>query len=278
MAEFRSRCRTPAPEFVPRIDRLGTFFSALAKEYDVAVATTNYDNLIYRSLPGIETGFDPADGLFSQGRIIDRPSWPCLLHLHGSVHFDMNLTAKGHLHDIVRQDDLNKKFHQNSFGRDSVQTTEGNQVPTSSIIVGYGKTEQIQRAPFRTYYSELDRLVHKSDAILFLGFSLIDSHVRQAFTDYRDGRDRPVVFIDYANDGDMLAGGAFDLANTGPARAMRVFGVARHSMPDTVDNLKAAKDFERFDEPGRRLSIWYNGMLDACENADKIVNELTKGA
>jgi SIR2-like domain len=141
----------------------------------------------------------------------------CLLHLHGSVHFDMNLTAKG-LHDIVWQDDLNKQFHQNSFGRDSVQTTEGNEFPTSSIIVGYGKTEQIQRAPFRTYYSDLVRLVHESDAVLFLGFSLIDSHVSQAFTDYRDGRDRPVVFIDYAKNCDRLAGGAVDLANTGPAR------------------------------------------------------------
>jgi len=64
--------------------------------------------------------------------------------------------------------------------------------------------------------------VYESDAVLFLGFSLVDAHVRQAFTDYRDGRDRPVVYIDYAIDGTMLAGFDPDDAS-GPTRAMWVF-------------------------------------------------------
>lgn len=36
----------------------------------------------------------------------------------------------------------------------------------------------------------------------------------------------------------------------------------------------AAGDFERCAEPGYRLAIWYNGMLEACRHADKIVKEL----
>jgi hypothetical protein len=182
--------------------------------------------------------------------------------------------SDGNLHGVIWQGDLNAQFHQNSFGRSTIRATEGNEFPTSSIIAGYGKTEQIQRVPFRTYYSELDRLVYDSDALLFLCFSMADAHVRQAFTDYPDGRNRPVVFIDYADNGAMLAGGDFVNADTGPARAMRVFRVRHHRPPDTVDNLKAAREFERFTEPGQRLSIWYNGMLEACVNADKIVREL----
>src|SRR5580700_864926 len=281
MNEFRRRCRLPDPTFTTKIEQLRHFISTLAEEFDVAVVTTNYDDLIYRSLPGIETGFDPANGLFKQGRILARSSWPCFLHLHGSVHFDMDV-IDGNLHGVIWQENLNKPFHQNSFGRSGVLTTEGQEFPTSSIIAGLGKTQQIQRTPFRTYYSELERLVNNADAVLFLGFSLADSHVRQAFTDFRDGRDRAVVFIDYAKNGTMLAG-SDDQANTGAARAIRVFRVGRGAMEwlgyrhlNSVDDLKAAREFERCTAPGRRLSIWYNGMLEACANTDKIVRELKK--
>jgi hypothetical protein len=284
MAEFRQRCRQPEPLLAPRIEQFRYFLSVLGEHFDVAAVTTNYDDLIYRCLPGIETGFDLVDGRFKQGRIMDRPSWPCLLHMHGSVHFDMD-HIDGNLHGVIWQDDLNKQFHQNSFGRSAVRTTEGNEFPTSSIIAGYGKTEQIQRAPFRTYYSELDRLVHHADIVLLLGFSLADAHVRQAFSDYRDGRDRPVVCIDYADNGTMLAGSNFDHAGTGAARAVRVFRVPRGSMKwlgykhaENVNALKAAREFERCAEPGRRLSIWYNGMLEACANTEKVVRELRGGA
>ena len=222
--EFRKRCREPEPGLLPKIDELGRFFAALAGEFNVAVVTTNYDDLISRSLPKLVTGFDPKKGLFEPGRIIDRRSWPCLLHLHGSVHFDMDLTD-GDLHGRKWQNDLTAQFHQNSFGRSMLFTTEGNQFPTSSIIAGYGKTEQIQRRPFRTYYSELDRLAYYSDAVLFLGFSLLDAHVQQVFADYRDSRNRPVVFIDYADDGTMLAGHDPNQHETGPARALKVFRV-----------------------------------------------------
>ena len=275
--DFRRRCR-----LAPNIEPFRKFFSRLTDEFDVAVVTTNYDDLIYRSLPGVETGFDPDNGLFRQRKILARSSWPCLLYLHGSVHFDMDL-IDGNLHGVIWKEDLNGQFHQNAFGRDTVRTTEGHEFPTSSIIAGYGKAEQIQRLPYRTYYSELDRLVYESDAVLFLGFSLADAHVRHAFADYRDERDRSVVFIDYANDGTMLANFDFAHGGSGPARAMRVFRTPNpsvkwlgYSFPNTVDRLKEARDFARCTEPTRRLSIWYNGMLEACDNADKIVNELAK--
>jgi len=49
-----------------------------------------------------------------------------------------------------------------------------------------------------------------------------------------------------------------------------------YSIPGPVDELKAKKDFARCTEPACRLSIWYNGMLEACNNADKILNELAQ--
>jgi hypothetical protein len=124
-------------------------------------------------------------------------------------------------------------------------------------------------------------LAYTSDAVLFLGFSLIDSHVRQAFADYRDGRDRPVVFVDYADDDVLLSGSGFGLAGSGPARAIEAFRAKHYEMEwlghkhaGTAGKVKAAKDFERSDVSGRRLSIWYGGMLEACRHTNKIIREL----
>lgn len=104
--DFRTRC---IRECSPNLPDLKVFFSALCDEFDVAVVTTNYDDLIYRALPpaGRETGFDPDDGSFKPERILHRDGWPCLLHLHGSVHFDMRADeSRGELHRIFWESDL----------------------------------------------------------------------------------------------------------------------------------------------------------------------------
>lgn len=141
--DFRNRCRNPNPAFADNVKRFRKFFAVLTDSFNVAVVTTNYDDLIYRALPGIETGFDlDGDGLFKPGRIMHRKTWPCLLHQHGSVHFDMDI-IDGDLHGIKWQEDLTRGFHQNSFGRSRGAGASGSQFPTSSIIAGYGKSEQI---------------------------------------------------------------------------------------------------------------------------------------
>ena len=158
LGDFRTRCGGCAPNFAD----LETFFSALCDEFDVAVVTTNYDDLIYRALPpaGRETGFDPEDGSFKPERILHRAGWPCILHLHGSVHFDMRVDkGRGELYRIFWESNL-ARCRQNSSGRNGRRTIEGHEFPTSSIIAGYGKTEQMQNLPFQIYYSELDRLIY----------------------------------------------------------------------------------------------------------------------
>jgi hypothetical protein len=62
--EFRKRCaeHSTSKDFA----RLKAFIKALEAEFEIAVVSVNYDNLIYRSLPSIETGFDPSTGRFEQ--------------------------------------------------------------------------------------------------------------------------------------------------------------------------------------------------------------------
>jgi hypothetical protein len=151
----------------------------------------------------------------------------------------------------------------------------------SVIVAGYGKTSQILRRPFRTYYSELEHLSAESDAVLFLGYGFNDSHVNGAFERYRDSRLRRVVLIDYADDDAMTAHGASWSGESTATRAMGVFATRDHTMrwlgnsaPGQVRGLKLAFDFDRSSDPNTPLSIWYNGTADALKRPQAVLAEL----
>jgi hypothetical protein len=197
---FRKKCIRASLDSNTTVT-FGGFFSLLMDQFDIAVVSTNYDDLIYRALPGIETGFDRGDrGLFKQDRILRRRSWPCLLHLHGSVHFEED--TDGDRNAVLWKDDLSSSFYQDSLLSAPFYSISGYAFPSSPIVVGYAKAEKIGRPPFRTYYSELARLVYASDALLVLGHSLGlgDTHLREAFSGYSDSRRRRVVFVDYSTE------------------------------------------------------------------------------
>lgn len=282
--QFRSACLTSQHTKVAEFAQLQTLVAALQADFEIAVVTLNYDDVMYRAFPGIETGFDPATGKFDEHRILNRSEWPCMLHLHGSVHFDMPLPTAptDDLHEICWQANLSAQFQQNASGRSSRKYAEGADFPTSVIVAGYGKTSQILRRPFRTYYSELDRLVSDCDAALFAGYGFGDVHLNMAFETYRDRRRRPIAVIGYAPDDAMTMGGA-DLGDLNPMITTLIhtlrtdFGSMRalgHSAPDTVQALKAAQEFEVSTNSDTRLALWYNGMIAACANAAKVVAQL----
>lgn len=279
---FRERCRTSEVNRTAEFAQLQALVAALQSEFDVAVVTLNYDNVMYRAFPGIETGFDPATGAFDERRILNRPDWPCMLHLHGSVHFDMVAGGSGAMHEIHWQPNIHGLFQQNAGGRSTQPHPEGADFPTSVIVAGYGKSTQLLRRPFRTYYSELDRLVTNCDALLFAGYGFGDVHLNIAFEAFRDHRHRPVASIGFAPDDTMTMGG-IDLdednrmVNTlihtfqTDFRSMRALGL---SAPDTVEALKAAQEFEVSNDPKTPLALWYNGMLAACANPGKVIDRL----
>lgn len=277
---FRERCIATEKDRAAEFATLSGFMGALRNEFDIAVVTLNYDNVMYRAFPRIETGFDPTTGKFDQQRIFDRRDWPCMLHLHGSVHFDMPTPPRGaDMHEIYWQPDV-AATAQNAHGRSSRANPEGAEFPTSVLVAGYGKTTQILRQPFRTYYSELHRLVSQCDATLFAGYGFGDTHLNIAFESFRDVRRRPAVILGFAPNGTMTLGGAdpdnsvaIAVAHTlhTNLRSMQWLG---YSHPNVVDDLRAAEEFEISSDPATPLSVWYNGMLAACRHPDKFIRQL----
>jgi hypothetical protein len=283
LSAFREKCKMVERDKQAEFFRLKSLMAALQAEFEVAVVSLNYDNIIYRALPGIEIGFDQASGRFVQDRIFSRKKWACMLHLHGSVHFDMPTNGSADMHEVCWKPDINDTFSQNSFGRGMQITKEGAHFPVSAIVAGYGKTTQLLRRPFRTYYSELDRLVATCEAVLFAGYGFGDTHLNGAFEGFRDSRRRPVAAIGLAGDDVIAVSGtnSGDCSQWATA-VLHTFETPHHSMrdrrdsivPTTVRRLKEEKEFEFSIEPKTPLSFWYNGMLAACDAPDKVIARL----
>jgi hypothetical protein len=278
LTEIRERCRRSIEANAAEFARLRSFMTALQTAFEIAAVTLNYDNILYRALPGIETGFHPTTGRFHEERIFGRTAWPCILHLHGSVHFDMPTPpTTPEMHEIFWNPDINATFAQNAFGRSSEFYPEGADFPTSVIIAGYGKTMQILRRPFRTYYSELDRLVSECDAVLLAGYGCGDEHVNIAFERFRDARRRPVAMIQLAKKGDLVPGWAEVrspvakmVVHTFRTELRAMLGEATDFLP-TVDRLLEMKEFQISNNCDTRLGVWYNGLLEACDNPGKVI-------
>ena len=281
LSEFRHRCKESAQEQTTAAEfaRLLSFIAALQRKFEIAVVTVNYDNILYRTLPGIETGFDPQTKRFNEKRIFERRVWPCMLHLHGSVHFDMPTTSNSDMHEIFWEPDINADFAQNAAGRGGslLFKREGLVLPTSAIIAGYAKTMQILRRPFRTYYSELDRLVSECDALLLAGYGFGDDHLNIAFEQFReDSRHRPVAFIQKTARGEAPWGHpnfhgpiADAIQKTFRTNLEPMYSSVRTNVIRALNRLIDEREFARSTDPP--LAIWHNGMLEACDYPDKVI-------
>ncbi|EEY5975345.1 SIR2 family protein [Escherichia coli] len=279
IGEFRERCKIVKEEKKEEFLVFEKFINQLNNDYDVAFITLNYDNLITQACPTLFTGFSKSTGLFEEASVYAQSKWGLIYHLHGSVHFDMQGTHSD-MHAVKWNNDLHSEFNQNAFGRNSQNTSEGISIPTSAIVAGYAKTSQIQRVPFRTYYSKIDEIAYKADAYLFLGYGFNDPHLNNSLHSIRDGKhNKPVVIIDWASDTQDPMRFRHDEWSINLCKTVRSNANEmatrnyKHSAPE-ISKLKSTGAFEVSCNPDYPLSIWYGGFIQACSNFDKIKYEL----
>jgi len=274
---FRTICKTIDKDKKLEIEKLNSFYTDLKTEFELGFINLNYDNVILSTLPDLETGFNEATGEFDRNRIYTS-SWNFCYHMHGSVHFDLK-GNKIDMHKIYWNNDLSSTFAQNSSGRSSKSTSEGLNHLNSAIIAGLDKSNQLLKEPFGTYFMQLDRLIHESDSILFVGYGFSDTHLNRIFPFIRnDKKKRKVVMIDWADDNedglnfrrDSWSSGVFE---TIPFNAFEMGdGVSR--LPQPVFHYKTNKILEKSTNPDYPIAVWYNGVLEACNSVDKIIDEL----
>ena len=130
--DFRCRCVNVQRNITPEFESFRNFMGQLREDYDVAFISLNYDKLVTQACPNLFTGFDHNSGDFCPESVYARADWDLIYHLHGSVHFDM--PVRNVAHEIVWNPDLESEFHQNSFGRNSQDTTEGIQMLKCTLL------------------------------------------------------------------------------------------------------------------------------------------------
>lgn len=258
------------------LGELGQFLHDLRDRFEVGIITLNYDNVFTQAVSGLHTGFDAATGAFNPLSVLGRTDWGFIYHLHGSVHFAMTGTAH-HMHEISWTTTPVKGTAAHASVRNTQASIEGPTYPISPIVAGYGKTQQILRQPFRTYFAQTNRLVHEADSLLFLGYGFGDLHLNSIFSEIRS-RHRPVVLVDWAKeDEDPLPfrhdNWTYRLFGTlgGDAHSMSPVG---HTAPADIAELKASNELEVSTNSKYPLAVWYNGFLAACRNSDKILQHL----
>jgi hypothetical protein len=270
-------CAQAAVQKSAQIAQLARFLVALSEEFDIGIFTLNYDNVFTQACPALYTGFNSDAGTFEPRSVFRREAWGFIYHLHGSIHFAMTGAGYEPLHGISWVATPTKDHAVHAFGRSGQNSVEGTAYPTSNVVAGYGKTQQMLRQPFRTYFAQVNRLVHEADSLLFLGYGFGDMHLNAAFSEVRDRR-RPVVVVDWANDDQDSLPCRNDTWSYQLAKTLHV-NVNNMSMPGhctaaSIAEFKRTNEVEESNAPERPLAVWYNGLLAACQNPSKIISHL----
>lgn len=280
LIEFRSRCSSLNDRKHDELNTLETFLSNLKERFDLGVLTFNYDNVLLSQLSSpVVTGFDP-QGRFNPSLILNNKSWNFIYHLHGSVHFDMHSNDNG-LHNVTFNHDLNSTFQQNSFGRSGETTIEGQYVPTSNIIAGYGKSYQIQRNPYYLYFTDFGRKIYEADALLFAGYGFNDIYVNNIVEEsFNFNRNRPVVVLTYSYDNEDPMQFRSDNWTRNLIKTIETnvqsMSTEKYAHPPRVHKMKDNKEFEISKDTDKPLAIWHNGFLAACNNSKLIIDEFDR--
>lgn len=288
---FRKKCcKTSAKKhskklMVQNFKMFRDFIKNLAQTFEIAFITLNHDNLITQVFGSntLFTGFD-SNGNFNASSVLSREKFDLIYHLHGSAHFETK-PQNGRLRDITWNNDLNSINTSDSGHLSSSQSSEKNEVLNSVIVAGYLKTEQIQRAPFRTYYACLDKIVHESDSILFLGYGFNDNHVNNSFEfNFNRQTDKPrqIVVVTFTETNPNSLGDpiparvddwSFKLLHTLRLDGNRDFPPVTRS----VHSLRNDFEWETTNKNSERpisLSIWHWGFMEACKQSKRIIERL----
>jgi hypothetical protein len=273
---FIEMCAKAKTEKVTEIATLRNFLAALNEEFDIGIVTLNYDDIFLQACPDLFTGFD-AGGAFDPLSVFVRERGHFIYHLHGSIHFAM----KSQTHDIHRLSwDPNPVLGSSAahaFGRNTQSSLEGTPYPTSVIVAGHGKTHQLLRQPFRTYFAQTNRLIQEADSLLFLGYGFGDQHLNAAFSEVRNRR-RPAVVVTWENNNGHALSWRNDLWSHNLLQVLpanqTLMGMPGSRIPTAIAEFKKANECEVSNDPANPVAIWYGGMLGACQHSEKILSYL----
>lgn len=172
-----------------KYEKIEKFYHKLNEKFNLNIITTNYDPLLLKIFPDFFIGFDKKTKEFCQQEIILDNHKNCLYHIHGSLY---NRLEKNEI--IYDEEDyLNNNV---TISNNSIRDTN-KVILESSIIAGYDKQNKILYNPFKTYFSQIPKMIYEADGILFIGYGFNDIHLNSNFEMIRKQKiKRKIVIID----------------------------------------------------------------------------------
>ncbi len=275
LEEFRARCLR-LNRNTDIFNNLKKFINGLRYRYEVGIINLNYDDILSTACPYMFNGFNDV-GEFKPQEVIYKDKWNFNYNIHGSVHYDM-AGDENSIHSIKWVSDLNSDFNGNSLGRNCQVTKEGMSHPTSAIITGYDKPNQLFRYPFSIFYSILDRLVYEADKYMFIGYGFNDYHLNKSFNRVSLGKNKSIFIITLTED---KIQNPMKFRNDPWAKQVEeIFLADKHNFISNKVGEKSCYTIGKLrpnyieHHKDKLFSIWHHGILSACENKDQIYKYL----
>lgn len=273
--DMRERCQ--------RIDITTPAFQAYKKllcglccAFDIGIYNLNYDNVALRAWPQAFTGF-ASGGAFNPGLVHERAEWDFAYQLHGSVHHTLERESGNSIH---WQTDLGAQFFDGHQGLATDRRSEGKAFPTSTLIAGGFKLDQLLVEPFQSLYATFVRHAYEADAILIGGYGFSDPHINRALQNrMKGGAERreprpPLVILDWFADknphvirDDLWSS---EMCNTLATNEWFFHNSANSEM--TLRSARLPREFRV--NPTHRAAFWPGGFIEAAAHLDTIVSWL----
>jgi hypothetical protein len=187
---------------------LAGFLRRLNTDFELHVATTNYDTIVEQAigLGATEQGFDPVSNESVSRFCRHLPPAPRLLHLHGSIQFGYR-PGNTDPNRFVYEDEFEDLYwHQSAgaalstwFGRSNQTSQAGRHTVVGPVITGLQKPDKLLAEPYLSYFRHFEDLVATIPRILLVGHGFGDVHINAALSRLTKwhGAQRRIVAVDY---------------------------------------------------------------------------------
>lgn len=189
-----------------------SFWEHLDNEFEVDVATLNYDTLLEQALPGrLDEGFRAEPSVIGErfNPVEFANARARLMHLHGSIHYGYP-DLGGNPNRFIFEDEHDDLYRHGAPAdalaslnpRSGNVSQAGRPAEIGPMITGLDKTAKVVIAePYRTYMHTLHSLVEQVPRLLIVGYGFGDLHVNSAIGRFTrlHGDSRRVAVVDFWN-------------------------------------------------------------------------------
>lgn len=167
--------------------RYQSFWRALDAEFDLCVATLNYDSLIAQALNagGQDQGFEQIPGeatwRFNERMLVENPR---LMHLHGSIHFGDREYGSDPNRFAYEDERSDLYWHPTAEAAGAplkVAATRSGQAERLNVkgplITGLDKSDKLLTEPYGSYLRVFAQGLGGCNRLLIIGYGFGDAHI-----------------------------------------------------------------------------------------------------